>query len=134
MVLYYNEQNQFFVVKSLIQNIAVTSCTSKSWFTIAQTLVWMCKDFSLISVTNHHVAFILHVLLFKYKEWKCPEAHKMVQAFIIYTHWYNCVGKTGAAQIPVYFVHILCTHSTVTLSANFSCTSLKDTLEVLNSL
>lgn len=94
----------------------------------------MCKDFSLVLVTNHHVAFVLHVLVFKYKELKSPEAHKVVQAFIIYTHQYNCVGKTGASQILVYFVHTLCTHYTVTLSANFSCTSLKEALSVLNSL
>lgn len=74
----------------------------------------MCKDFSLVLVTNHHVAFTLHVLVFKYKELKSPEDHKVVQAFIIYPHQYNCVGKTGASQILVYFVPALCTHNTVT--------------------
>lgn len=59
----------------------------------------------------------------------------MVQAFIIYTHTYNCVGKTGATQILVYSI---CTHNTfgcavtVTVSVNCSCTSVKETLWALN--
>lgn len=81
----------------------------------------MCKDLSLASVTNHDKAFISRFAVH--------------MAFIIYTCRYNCFVKTGATQILVYFI---CTYNTfgyavtVTVSTNWSSTSVKETLWVLN--
>lgn len=42
---------------------------------------------SLALVTNDAMAFVSHILLFRYTEWKATEVHNVMQAFVIY-HMY----------------------------------------------